>query len=67
MDPLSGSQNTPLMAKGLLYIMTGLGVVAALDATTGEVVWFDAPPAPEGEETERGFAARGVAYWADGE
>ena len=66
MDPPSGSQNTPLMAEGLLYIMTGLGMVAALDATTGEVVWFDAPPAPEGEETERGFAARGVAYWADG-
>ena len=64
-DPPSGSQNTPLMAGGLLYIMTGIGMVAALDATTGEVVWFDAPPAPEGEETERRSAARGVAYWAD--
>ena len=33
------SQNTPLMAGGLLYISTGLGSIAALDAATGEVVW----------------------------
>ncbi len=58
------SQNTPLMAGGLLYISTALGIVTALDATTGEVVWFDAPPAREGQV--RGFATRGVAYWADG-
>ena len=58
------SQNTPLMAGGLLYISTALGMVTALDATTGEVVWFDAPPAREGQA--RGFATRGVAYWADG-
>ena len=36
------SQNTPLMAGGLLYVSTGLGTVAALDASTGEVVWNDA-------------------------
>ena len=29
------SQNTPLMVGGLLYVSTGLGSVAALDATTG--------------------------------
>ena len=57
------SQNTPLMAGGLLYISTGLGMVTALDATTGEVVWFDAPPERDGQA--RGFATRGVAYWAD--
>ncbi len=62
----SASQNTPLMAGGLLYISTGLGMVAALDAATGHVVWFDAPPAREGQETARGFATRGVAYWTDG-
>ncbi len=28
-------QNTPLMIGGLLYVSTGLGTVAALDATTG--------------------------------
>ena len=67
MTPPSGSQNTPLMADGLLYISTGLGMVAALDAVTGEVVWFDAPPASESEGTGRGFATRGLAYWTDGD
>ena len=62
----SASQNTPLMAGGLLFISTGLGMVAALDAATGEVVWFDAPPAREGQQAQRGFATRGVAYWTDG-
>ncbi len=53
-------QNTPLMADGRLYVSTALGTVAALDATTGEVVWFDA--LPDGV-TRRGRASRGVAYW----
>ena len=57
-------QNTPLMAEGRLYVSTALGTVAALDATTGEVVWFD--PLPEGV-TRRGSASRGVAYWRDRE
>jgi len=59
----SPSQNTPLMAGGLLYVSTGLGTVAALDPTTGEVVWYDA--APEGG-ARRGGSTRAVAYWTDG-
>ncbi len=55
-------QNTPLMADGRLYVSTGLGTVAALDAGTGEVVWFD--PLPAGSE-RRGGASRGVAFWKD--
>ena len=55
-------QNTPLMAGGRLYVSTALGTVAALDAGTGEVVWFD--PLPEGV-VRRGGASRGVAYWSD--
>jgi quinoprotein glucose dehydrogenase len=35
--------HTPLMAGGLLYMSTGYGTVAALDPTTGKVVWFDEP------------------------
>ena len=57
-------QNTPLMAGGLLYISTGMGIVAALDPTTGDVVWADIPPGREGKRT--GAGARGVAYWTDG-
>lgn len=37
-------QHTPLMVDGLLYMTTGYGSVAAVNATTGKVVWFDARP-----------------------
>ena len=61
--PPTQSQNTPLMVDGLLYVITGLGTVAALDATSGEVVWYDGAA---DEERRRGAASRGVAYWTDG-
>src|SRR3954463_6739506 len=35
--------HTPLMVGGLLYMSSGYGTVAALDAATGKVVWFDSP------------------------
>ena len=67
MRPPRSSQNTPLMAGGLLYISTGLGSIAALDATTGEVVWYDGQAGVESEalrgRVERGNAVRGLAYW----
>ncbi|MDA1095148.1 MAG: PQQ-binding-like beta-propeller repeat protein [Acidobacteria bacterium] len=56
-----GSQTTPLMAGGLLYFSTGLGTIAALDPTTGEVVWNTGP-----SDDERVRQTRGVAYWTDG-
>ena len=59
-------QNTPLMVGGRLYMSTGYGTVAALDAATGAVLWFDVPPRIEGEEPARGAASRGVAYWTAG-
>src|SRR3989454_11939064 len=37
-------QHTPLMVGGLVYMITGYGSVAALDAATGKVVWFDTRP-----------------------
>ena len=62
------SQNTPLMVGGLLYVSTGLGSVAALDATTGEVVWNDGPILEPGADAPlRTRQTRGVAYWTDGE
>ena len=73
----NNSQNTPLMIGGRLYISTGLGTAAALDATTGKVIWFDLPPgqpmpageAPVGRDeliSGSGAAKRGLAYWTDG-
>ena len=57
-----GSQTTPLMAGGLLYFSTGLGTVAALEPTTGEVVWNTGP-----SDGVRVRQTRGVAWWTDGE
>ena len=68
------SQNTPIMADGRLFISTGLGMVSALDATTGEVLWVGVPATgSDGNAGDSGnddaaprFATRGVAYWTDG-
>lgn len=53
---------TPLVVDGLMYISTPLGMIAALDPTTGIERWhFDA-----GVDPHRGygdFASRGVAFW----
>ena len=60
-------QHTPLMVGGLLYMSTGLGVVAALDPATGRVVWFDrSPAAADGAQRGGEVANRGIAYWTDG-
>ncbi|MEO1995222.1 MAG: PQQ-binding-like beta-propeller repeat protein, partial [Planctomycetaceae bacterium] len=62
------AQNTPLMAGGLLYVSTGLGTVAALDPSTGDVVWNDDVPVFEGNDrNRRARQTRGVANWTDGE
>jgi quinoprotein glucose dehydrogenase len=63
---LNNYQNTPIMVGGLLYVSTGYGVVAALDAATGRVVWFDRGSPGTGKALPRGAATRGVAYWTDG-
>ncbi len=65
LTPPVASQNTPLMADGRLYISTALGTVAALDATTGAVLWFDTPPDRDGVPFQRVRQTRGVAYWDD--
>ena len=60
---------TPLMANGVLYLVTPLYQAAAVDARTGETLWIHNPrvyeegspplPAP--------WNHRGAAYWAKGE
>ena len=65
-DAPTNFQNTPLMVNGRLYMSTAVGRVAALDASTGRVLWVDSPAQAEGEPPERGGSARGVAYWTDG-
>ena len=52
-----GSQGTPLIVDGLMYISSPYGRVVALDATTGEEVWIY--QLPTGSP-----ATRGVEYFA---
>ena len=59
-------QHTPIVVDGLLYMSTAVGVVVALEPTTGKTVWMDTlPPRPDGQPG-RGGATRGLAYWSDG-
>ncbi len=62
-----GYQDTPLMAKGVLYTVTSLGQIAAIDPGTGVSVWtFDPGSWKEGRPGNLGFVHRGMAYWTDG-
>src|SRR3970282_1894474 len=59
-------EHTPLMAGGLLYMSTALGLVAALDPATGRVVWAEARETPAAAPGPPAGASRGLAYWTDG-
>jgi quinoprotein glucose dehydrogenase len=61
------NEETPLMINGLLYTVTGLGLVAALDPATGETKWVhDTEGYKAGVPNNGGFLQRGLAYWTDG-
>jgi quinoprotein glucose dehydrogenase len=60
-------QDTPLMANGVLYTVTSLGQIAALDPGTGIARWvFDPGSWKTGRPGNLGFVHRGLAYWSDG-
>jgi quinoprotein glucose dehydrogenase len=60
-------QVTPLVANGVLYTVTSLGQVAALDPDTGRTRWvFDPEGWRAGLPANMGFTRRGLAYWSDG-
>ena len=61
-------QATPLMIEGVLYMITALNQVAALDATSGELLWSFNPQAYLSgySISPLGHHHRGVAYWSDG-
>ena len=62
-------QSTPLMIDGVLYTTAGSRRTAvAIDAATGELLWFYR--LDEGERAEasvRQLSGRGVGYWSDGQ
>lgn len=55
---------TPIVVEGLLYAITPLGKVFALNPTSGVLVWLqDFAVAPDSRFGD--FASRGVSYWRD--
>jgi quinoprotein glucose dehydrogenase len=60
-------EDTPLVANGVMYTFTGLGVIAAINPGTGATLWqFDPETWKLGRPTNLGFLHRGLAYWSDG-
>jgi quinoprotein glucose dehydrogenase len=60
-------EDTPLVANGVMYTFTGLGVIAAIDPGTGKTIWqFDPETWKLGRPTNLGFLHRGLSYWTDG-
>lgn len=60
-------EDTPLMVNGVLYTVTSLGQVAAIDPATGRTKWqYDPGSWRTGRPPNLGFTHRGVSYWTDG-
>lgn len=61
------NQSTPLAIDGVLYSSSPLGIVTALDGTTGKTLWtWDGGGWVDGTPPNLGFISRGVSYWSDG-
>ena len=59
--------HTPLVVDGVLYMISSVGAITALDPTTGKTLWFDRlPPRPDGQGLSRGGSTRSISYWTDG-
>jgi quinoprotein glucose dehydrogenase len=62
-----GYADTPLMVKGVLYTVTSLGQIAAINPATGQSIWvLDPGNWKTGRPGNLGFVHRGIAFWSDG-
>ena len=62
-----GYADTPLMVKGVLYTVTSLGQIAAINPATGQSIWtLDPGNWKTGRPGNLGYVHRGLAYWSDG-
>jgi quinoprotein glucose dehydrogenase len=64
----NGMKATPLVVKGVMYVSTGLGQIAAIEPATGKTLWLYNPEAyAQGAQADTvGWLTRGVSYWSDG-
>ena len=62
-----GYADTPLMVKGVLYTVTSLGQIAAINPATGESIWtLDPGNWKTARPGNLGYVHRGITYWSDG-
>jgi len=59
-------QDTPLMARGVVYSVTSLGLIAAIDPGTGQTRWTYDSGSWRTRPGNLGYVHRGLAYWTDG-
>ena len=63
----SRNEDTPLLVKGVMFHVTGLGQVAAIDPGSGQTRWvYDPQSWKLGRPNNGGFLERGMGYWTDG-
>ena len=60
-------RTTPLMVGGVVYTQNGVSLVEALNPASGIVSWVQEPRTAGLDGLNEGRAARGVAYWQEGE
>jgi quinoprotein glucose dehydrogenase len=62
-----GYADTPLMVRGVLYTVTSLGQIAAINPATGQSIWvLDPGNWKTGRPGNLGYVHRGLSYWTDG-
>jgi len=67
MDDTGANEATPLVYDGIMYLPNPRGVIQALDAATGDLIWQYRPPAAkaaEGSDAGRGIQ-RNIAIFGD--
>src|SRR5438876_4096495 len=71
MDDTGANEATPLVYDGIMYLPNPRGVIQALDAATGDLIWqyrpeAPAPPAPaQAPAAQRGASAAGGGEQTD--
>lgn len=61
---VGAAQGTPLAVDGVVYVAAGFGVVHAIDARNGKLLWRHDPGAAQlaGKKLRAGSGVRGLAY-----
>src|SRR3954467_8842026 len=63
--PIGNPATIPVEVGGIVYMSSGLSIVRAIDATTGQVKWTYDPKVGEhqGKAIRSAWGSRGIAYW----